>query len=107
MKSPPHHLTTTLPIVFIVVLTLELFIHDAHSLKDKRMVVNSILDKLRARFNVSAAQIDDHDLWQRATLAVVAVSNEAKVAQSILNHARDVAEADLRCDVCQCRMETI
>lgn len=93
--------------MFIGVLTLELLIHEAHSLKEKRMVVNSILDRLRARFNVSAAQIDDHDLWQRATLAVVVVSNENKVAQSILNHARDVVEADHRCDVAGCRMETL
>jgi uncharacterized protein YlxP (DUF503 family) len=93
--------------VFIGVLKLELFIHGAESLKDKRMVVNSILDKLRARFNVSAAQMDDHDLWQRATLAVVVVSNDAKVAQSILNHARDVAEADIRCDVTECRVEIL
>lgn len=93
--------------MFIAVLTLELWIHDAQSLKDKRMVVNSILDKLRARFNVAAAQIDDHDLWQRATLAVVTVSNDAKVAQSILNHARDVAEADIRCDITDCRLEIL
>ncbi len=93
--------------MFIAVLTLELFIHDAHSLKDKRMVVNSILDKIRARFNVSAAQIDDHDLWQRATLAVVVVSNEAKVTHTVLNHVRDMAEADIRCDVSECRMETL
>ncbi len=93
--------------MFIAVLTLELFIHDAHSLKDKRMVVNSILDKMRARFNVSAAQIDDHDLWQRATLAVVVVSNEAQIAHTVLNHVRDMVEADIRCDVADCRMETI
>jgi uncharacterized protein YlxP (DUF503 family) len=93
--------------MFIGLLTLELFIHDAHSLKEKRMVVNSLLDRLRARFNVSAAQIDDHDLWQRATLAVVVVSNDATVANTVLNHARDVAEKDQRCDVGECRMEIL
>jgi len=93
--------------MFIGLLTLELFIHDAHSLKEKRMVVNSLLDRLRARFNVSAAQIDDHDLWQRATLAVAVVSNDATVANSVLNHARDFAEKDQRCDVGECRMEIL
>ena len=93
--------------MFIAVLTLELFIHDAHSLKDKRMVVNSILDKIRARFNVSAAQIDDHNLWQRATLAVVVVSNESQVTHTVLNHVRDLVETDIRCDVGECRMETL
>ena len=93
--------------MFIGLLTLELLIHDAQSLKDKRVVVNSLLDKLRARFNVSAAQIDDHDLWQRATLAVAVVSNDATVAGSVLNRARDVVENDDRCDVANCRVEIL
>ena len=93
--------------MFIGLLTLELYIHGADSLKDKRMVVNSLLDRLRARFNVSAAQIDNHDLWQRATLAVAVVSNDATVANSVLNHARDFVENDNRCDVAECRIEIL
>lgn len=93
--------------MFIGLLTLELLIHDAHSLKDKRTVVNSLLGRLRSRFNVSAAQIDDHDLWQRATLAVAVVSNDATVANAVLNHARDFAENDERCDVTECRIEIL
>ncbi len=93
--------------MFIGLLTLEIFIHDAHSLKDKRTVVNSLLDRLRSRFNISAAQIDDHDLWQRATLAVVVVSNDKAVANTVLNHVRDFAENDDRCDVAECRMEIL
>ncbi len=93
--------------MFIGLLTLELLIHDAHSLKDKRTVVNSLLGRLRSRFNVSAAQIDDHDLWQRATLAVAVVSNDRTVANTVLNHARDFAENDERCDVAECRIEIL
>ena len=93
--------------MFIGLLTLELLIHDAQSLKDNRTVVNSLLGRLRSRFNVSAAQIDDHDLWQRATLAVAVVSNDATVANTVLNHARDFAENDERCDVAECRIEIL
>ena len=93
--------------MFVGVLTLELLIHDAQSLKDKRVVVNSLLDRLQARFNVSVAQIDDHDLWQRATLAVAVVSNDAAVAGSVLNRARDFVENDARCDVAHCQMEIL
>ena len=71
------------------------------------MVVNSILDRIRARFNVSAAQIDDHDLWQSATLAMAAVSNDQKTLHTVLNHVRDVAESDIRCDVTSCRVEIL
>jgi uncharacterized protein YlxP (DUF503 family) len=93
--------------MFIGVLTLELHIHEAGSLKEKRMVVNSLLDRIRARFNVSAAQIDDHDLWQSATLGVAVISNDQRTASTVMNHVRDLAEAEIRCDVTQCRTEIL
>jgi len=93
--------------MFVGILTLELHIHEAASLKDKRMVVNSVLDRIRARFNVSAAQIDNHDLWQSATLAVAVVSNERSNTEAVLNRVRDLVEADVRCDVTGCRVEIL
>ena len=53
-------------------LSLELHIRGARSLKDKRHVLRSVKDRLR-RLNVSIAEIDHQDLWQRCLLAVVAV----------------------------------
>ena len=55
-------------------LTLELRIEHAQSLKDKRQVVRSLKDKLRAKFNVSVAELDEGDMWQRATIGVVSIS---------------------------------
>lgn len=60
------------------VVTLELAIYDAMSLKDKRRAIKSVKDRLRARFNVSVAEVDHLDARQRATLAVAMVSNEAR-----------------------------
>ena len=54
-------------------------------------------DRIRARFNVSAAQLDEHDLWQSATLAAAVVSNDGKIANSVLNQVRDLVEAEARC----------
>ncbi len=93
--------------MFVAVLTLELRLHQADSLKEKRMVVNSMLDRIRARFNVSAAQIDDHDLWGSATLGVAVISNDQRTAHTVLNHVRDLAESETRCDVAQCRIENL
>jgi len=50
------------------VLTLEIQLPYAHSLKDKRSVVQSLRNRLRARFNVAVAELDHQDVWQRATL---------------------------------------
>ena len=56
-------------------LTLELRMEGAHSLKDKRQAVRSLKDKLRAKFNVAVAEVEVSDLWQRATVVVVSVSD--------------------------------
>jgi uncharacterized protein YlxP (DUF503 family) len=58
----------------IAFLTIELRIEAAHSLKDKRQVLRSLKDRLRASFNVSVAELDAVDLWQRATVGVVSIS---------------------------------
>jgi uncharacterized protein YlxP (DUF503 family) len=65
----------------IASLTIELRIEGAHSLKDKRQVVRSLKDKLRAHFNVSVAELEETDLWQRATIGVVAISSSRDYLQ--------------------------
>jgi uncharacterized protein len=55
-------------------LSIELFLPEAQSLKDKRMVMRGVKDRLK-KFNVSVAEVDHQELWQRAGLAVVSVSN--------------------------------
>jgi len=59
----------------IAFLTLELSIEGAHSLKDKRQVVRSMKDRLRASFNVSVAELEPSNLWNRATIGVVSISD--------------------------------
>jgi uncharacterized protein len=60
-----------MPVAF---LTLELHIEAAESLKDRRQVVRSLKDKLRNSFNVSVAELDNAELWNRATIGIVSVS---------------------------------
>ena len=59
----------------VALLTLELRIEHAQSLKDKRQVVRSLKDKLRAHFNVATAELDSSGLWNQATIGVVSVSD--------------------------------
>ena len=60
----------------IGLLTLEIHIPDAQSLKDKRQVIRSLKDRLRAHFNVAVAEMDFQDVWQRAVVGVVTISND-------------------------------
>ena len=65
-------------------LTLELRIEHAHSLKEKRHVVKSLKDRLRHKFNVSVAEIDDQDLHNSAVIAAATVSSSRDFAAKIL-----------------------
>ena len=70
----------------IASLTLELSIEAAHSLKDKRQVVRSVKDRLRAQFNVSVAELDPNGLWNRATIGVVAVSDSRDYLDGLMKN---------------------
>jgi hypothetical protein len=71
------------------VLTLELRIEHAHSLKEKRHVVKSLKDRLRHKFNVSVAEIDDQDLHNSAVIAAATVSSSKDFAAKILQAVED------------------
>ena len=75
----------------IGVLTLEIVLEDAHSLKDKRRVVKGLKDRLRGKFNVAVAEIDYQDLWQRALVAAVTVSSDQAHAETVLKAVEDEA----------------
>jgi len=73
-------------------LTLELHIQHAQSLKDKRQVLRSLKDRLRAKFNVAVAELEHEDTWQRSVVGVVTLSNEEHHVQESLQQV--LAEAD-------------
>jgi len=75
----------------IAYLTLEIRIEAAHSLKDKRQVVRSLKDRLRNSFNVSVAEIDVTDLWQRATLGVVSISDSRDYLEGLMRNVENAA----------------
>ena len=73
-------------------LTLELHIADAQSLKDKRQVLRSLKDKLRREFNVAVAELEHHDAWQRSVVGIVTLSNEEKQVKEMLHRVLDAAD---------------
>jgi uncharacterized protein YlxP (DUF503 family) len=89
----------------IGVLTLELRLENSHSLKDKRHVVESLKSRLRNKFNVSVAEIDHQDLWQRAAVAAVTVSSDHTHAEKVLRSVEDEAAALLGGSLAECTVE--
>lgn len=77
-----------MPIAF---LTLELHIEAAQSLKDRRQVVRGLKDQLRASFNVSVAELDGAELWNRATIGVVSVSHSRDYLDGLMKKVESAA----------------
>ena len=78
--------------VVIALLTLDIHIPHAHSLKDKRMVVRSLKDRLRSKFNVSVSEVNHQDVWQRAAISVTTVASDEQYARQTMQLALEEAE---------------
>ena len=59
------------------------------SLKGKRQVLKSIITRIRNKFNVSVAEVDNHDRWQLATIGVCCVSNDNRFTNEVLSKVAD------------------
>jgi len=68
----------------IGLLTLEIHIPDAQSLKDKRQVLRSLKDRLRAHYNVAVAELEHQELWQRSRVGVVSISGDSQYLEESL-----------------------
>ena len=77
----------------IVALECSFVIFEGQSLKAKRSIVRPMIDKIRARYNVSIAEIDHQDLWQRATFLLVAASASRQAAEKEVRRASRVLES--------------
>ena len=83
-QDPPY------PAMRIAVLHVEMHLPYSQSLKDKRMVLRRVKDRLQ-KFNVAVAEIEHQDLWQRATLGIVAISTtDDHVEQSLAAAADEI-----------------
>ncbi len=80
----------------IAALVVELEITNGRTLKDKRQVVRSVLDRIRGRFNVSAAEVGKNDSVRYAQLAVVGVSNDRVYLDRMMAKAADLIEGEPR-----------
>jgi len=80
------------PAVSISLLTIELMIPWARSLKDKRSAVRGLKDRLRARFNASVAEVAYQDKWQRAIIAVCIIGSDKRQLESTMSKIRQLCE---------------
>ncbi len=75
-------------------MVIRLRLPENHSLKGKRKTVKSITAQVASKFNVSIAEVDDHDLWQVATLGVSCVSSDGRHANEVLSRVMNFIESN-------------
>ena len=73
--------------------SFELHLHSSRSLKDKRRIVESLVDRIHQRFRVSIAETDFHDLHQRAEISMAVVTNGESEMEMLMEEVRNLVEA--------------
>ena len=82
--------------MIVGILSIELHIPGAGSLKEKRAVINSLKTKVGNKFNVSIAEVDYHDKWQRAAIGVSVVGESKSHVDSVIEKVGKFIEQDYR-----------
>lgn len=76
----------------IGILKIEFFLHETHSLKQKRFIIQQLKDKLRKRFNISIIEADYQDKWQRSVIAIACISEDSRLINSTFDKIIDYIE---------------
>ena len=93
--------------VIVGLCTIELFIANSQSLKDKRRVLLSMKDRLQQKFNLSVAEVDGQDLWQKAVLALACVANDGRHVNQVLDQALNLIRGNPAVEIVQSRVELL
>ncbi|MER3425034.1 MAG: DUF503 domain-containing protein [Nitrospiraceae bacterium] len=87
--------------------TVELYLPDSHSLKAKRQALLSLKDRLRDKFNVSVAEVDEQELWQKAILGIACVANEGAHVNQVLDQAINLIRSIPMIEMVKFRIEML
>lgn len=68
-------------------------LHDIHSLKDKRRIVKSLVEKSRSRFNVSVSEVADQDVHRQSSIGIAVIGNDGRVLNSLLDRIIDFMDS--------------
>ena len=106
MATPkPDPLGSDLYIMVVGTLRIELLLHDNRSLKGKRKVVRSMLDKVRHRFNVAIAEVGSNDKWQRIELGISTVGNDRRHVDTSLSRILSYLESLYLAEIVDAQVE--
>lgn len=91
--------------MIIAVLKVDFYLHGASSLKDKRTIIRGIKDRLNKKFNVSLAEVDFQDKWQRARLGIVQVGSDFKYLEQNMNTIFKMLDSNASAEIIEHSLE--
>ncbi|HHZ00448.1 MAG TPA: DUF503 domain-containing protein [Sedimentibacter sp.] len=86
---------------------IEILIYEANSLKEKRHVIKSIIERIRSKFNASVAEVGYNELWNRSLLGIAVVSNTQKMCDASISRIITFIDNDERVEIINCYREII
>ena len=93
--------------MFVGLCRLELHLPGCRSLKDKRMLLRSLLDRLRRKYNLSAAEVEGQDLWQRSVLGLALVNSRKSGADKTMSGIIRYIERERDMEVIECDVQVL
>ena len=87
--------------------SLKFYLHGNNSLKGKRRVLRALKDRLKNNFNVSVAEVGDHDVWQNIHLGISAVGSDQPYIHGLLSKVIDAIERMNLAEIVDCKTETL
>ena len=88
-------------------LLITFHIHENDSLKGKRKIVKSMVDKIKHKFNVAVAEVGSNDMWQRIEIGISTVSNDRRHIDSSLNNILDYIESLYLAEIVDVKTEVL
>lgn len=85
--------------MIIAILEIRLYAPWVHSLKEKRMIVKSLIGKIKNKFNVSIAEVDDQDMHQSIVLGLACVAGNTVLADSTMDHVIEFIENSTEAEI--------
>lgn len=78
---------------------VELYLYESNSLKEKRHIIKSIIERIKNRYNVSIAEVDFNDVWNKSTIGFVCVSNDVVHANKVISNVLNFIDGDGRVEI--------
>lgn len=93
--------------MLVGVYQIELFIPESGSLKGKRFILQSLKSRIRNKFNVSVAEVDENEKWQRTTLGIAMVANERKFIDQVMSEIFRLIENEEEVEIVGQQLEIV